>query len=46
MDIGEGKEKQNKIKTRRETNHKRLLSIGNKLRAIGGKVGRGMGDGH
>ena len=37
MNIGEGKE--NKIKTERETNHKRHLNTENKLRVAGGEVG-------
>ena len=41
MNIGEGK--QNKIKTVRETNHKRLLNTENKLRAAGRVFGEGMG---
>ena len=39
MNIGEGKEKQNKIKRQREANYKKLLTIGNKLRVAGGEVG-------
>ena len=39
MNIGEGKEKQIKTKTRRETNHKRLLTTGNKSRVAGREVG-------
>ena len=31
------------IKTERETNHKRLLTIGNKFRVAGGEVGEMMG---
>ena len=38
MDTGEGKEKQNKIKTEREANHKRLLNTENKLRVAGKEV--------
>ena len=38
MNIGEGKEKQNKIKTEREANHKRLLTLGNTLRIAGGEA--------
>ena len=37
-----GREK-NKTKSERETNHKRLLTIGNKLRVAGEEVGGGMG---
>ena len=33
--IGEGREKENKMKSERETNHKRLLIIRNKLRVAG-----------
>ena len=32
-----------KIKTGRETNHKRLLNTENKLRVAGGVLGGGMG---
>ena len=49
MIIGGGKEKQNKMKTDREANHKRLLTIKNKLRVAEEKVGGGigeLGDGH
>ena len=49
MNTGEGKKKYNKIKTEREKNHKRLLTIENKVRVAGGELGRGMGqmgDGH
>ena len=42
--IGEGREKENKTKSERETNHKRLLIIGNKLRAAGGERGGGWGN--
>ena len=42
MNIGKGMEKQNKIKTEREANHKRLLNIGNKVRFAGGEVGGEM----
>ena len=44
MNIGEKKGKQNKIKTEREkktereANHKKLLTIGNKLKVGEGKV--------
>ena len=31
------------MKSERETNHKRLLIIGNKLRVAGGEGARGMG---
>ena len=31
------------MKSERETNQKRLLTIGNKLRVVGGEVGVGMG---
>ena len=31
------------MKSERETNHKRLLTIGNKLRVAGGEVGERMG---
>ena len=44
MGIGEGKEKQNRLKTGRETNHKRPLSTENKLRVPGGEVGGGWGN--
>ena len=43
MNIGEGKEKENNIKTEREANHKRLLNIENKLRAAAGEVGEELG---
>lgn len=49
MNRGEGKEKENKIKTERDANHKRLSTIGNKLRAAGGEVDglwSNWGDGH
>ena len=39
----EGKEKQNAMKTEREANHKRLLTLGNKLRVTRGEGGGGMG---
>lgn len=40
MKIWEGKEKQNEMKTKRHTNHKRLLTMENKLRVAGrGRVG-------
>ena len=42
MNVGEGKENKNKMKTEREANHKRLLTLGNKLRVAGGEWG-GMG---
>ena len=32
-----------KLSNQRETNHKRLLTLGDKLMAAGGEVGRGMG---
>ena len=32
------------MKSERETNHKRLLIIGNKLRVTGGEVDRGWGN--
>ena len=36
------KQREGKIrKTKRETNHKRLLTIENKLRVTGGKLGQG-----
>ena len=35
------KEKQNKMKSERETNHKRLLTLGNKLKVAGGEERRG-----
>ena len=38
-----GREGKNKTKSERKTNHKRLLTIGNKLRVAGGKKGEGMG---
>ena len=38
----EGKIKQ--VKSERETNHKRLLIIGNKLRVAEGEVGGGVGN--
>ena len=41
MNIGEGGK--TKIKTEREENHRRLLTIKNKLRFAGGVLGRGMG---
>ena len=44
MNRGEGKEKENKTKTERETNHERLLTLGNKLRVAGGEVGGGWGN--
>ena len=38
-----GKAGKNKDKIReRETNHKRVLTIGNKMRVAGGKRGRGI----
>ena len=40
--LGEERRKQNKTKSERETNRKRLLTLGNKLRAAGGEVGRRM----
>ena len=41
--MGGRKEKLNKTKSERETNHKRLLTLGNKLRAAGGeRVGDGV----
>ena len=43
MNIGEGKEK-NEIKTERKGNHKRLLTIGNKLRVAGGRWVGGEGN--
>ena len=43
MNIGKGKEKENKIKTEREANHKRLLTLGNKLRVARGEMGEGWG---
>ena len=42
MNIKEGKK--NNIKTGRKTNHKKLLlKTENKLRVVGGMLGRGMG---
>ena len=41
--IKERRGKLNKIKTERETNHKRLLILGNKLTVAGGEGGKGMG---
>ena len=38
-----GKRRKNKTKSERETNHKRLLSIGNKLRVAGGEGSGGIG---
>jgi len=39
----EHREREGKIRWKqRETNHKRLLTLGNKLRVDGGEVGRGM----
>ena len=38
-----GMEGKNKTKTERETNHNRLLTVGNKLRTAGGPVGWGEG---
>lgn len=38
-----GREEKIKTKSERETNHKRLLIIGNKLRVPGGEGGRGTG---
>ena len=43
MNIREGKEKENKIKTERGANGKRLSTLGNKLRVAGGEVDGGMG---
>lgn len=43
MNIGEGKEKLNKMTSEREANHKRLLTIRNKLRVARGEVDEGMG---
>ena len=43
MNREEGMEKQNKIKTQREANHKRLLNTENKLRVAGREVGWGVG---
>ena len=43
MNIREGKEKQNKMKTEREKNHERLFTLGNKLRVARGEVGGGDG---
>ena len=42
MNIGEGKGKENKTKTEKEANHKRLVTLGNKLRVAGGEVGGRM----
>ena len=36
------REEKNKTKSERETNHKRLLTLGNKLRIAGGEVGDEM----
>ena len=36
-------QKLNRKKSERETNHKRLLIIGSKLRVAGGEGGEGMG---
>ena len=33
-------------KLERETNHDRLLTLGNEQRVVEGEVGGGMGDGH
>ena len=47
MNVGEGKEKQNKIETEREAHHKGFLTLGNRLRFAGGEVGertRYLGD--
>ena len=44
MNIGEGKEKENKRKTEREANHKRLLTIGNKLRVAEAEWTEGWGN--
>ena len=41
--IGKGGKKLNEMKSERETNHRRLLIIGNKLRVTGGEEGGGMG---
>ena len=40
-DHGGREGKTNKIKSERETNHKRLLIIGNKLKVAGGEGGGG-----
>ena len=37
------KQKQNKVKTERETNHKRLFNTENKLRVARGVLGGSMG---
>ena len=39
----QGKRGENKTKSERETNHKKFLTIGNKLRVAGGEVGGEMG---
>ena len=39
MLLWEGMEKYNKRKIERETNHKRLLTIGNIVRVVRGEVG-------
>ena len=39
----QAKGRKNKIKTERETNHKRFSNTENKLRVPGGEVGGGMG---
>ena len=44
MNIGEGKEKENKIKTEREANHKSFLAVEDRLRVAGGEEGGGMGN--
>ena len=41
--IGEGKEKQNGKISESETNHKRLLTMGKKLRVAGREMGGKMG---
>ena len=43
MIIREGKGKENKRKTEKEANHKRLLTVGDKLRVTEGAVGGRMG---
>ena len=37
LNIGERKEKENKIQTEREADHKRLLNTESKLRVAGGR---------
>ena len=42
-DLWEGKEKQSRIKIERKRNHKRHLTMQNKLRVAGGKICKGIG---